>query len=104
MDDLDPAALRRFDLKLRFDYLKPTQVEQLFAVTAQHLGFDAQALSDAMRLRLSRLSNLAAGDFAVAVRQAKFNPVLSVDQLVEWLEQESRLKVLRKANIGFRAS
>ena len=104
MDDLDPAALRRFDLKLRFDYLKPTQVEQLFAVTAQHLGFDAQALSDAMRLRLSRLSNLAAGDFAVVVRQAKFNPVTAVDQLVEWLEQESRLKVLRKANIGFRAS
>jgi transitional endoplasmic reticulum ATPase len=104
MDDLDPAALRRFDLKLRFDYLKTPQVEQLFAVTAQHLGFDAQQISEEMRLRLSRLNNLAAGDFAVVVRQAKFNPVESVGQLVEWLEQESRLKVIRKPNIGFRSN
>ena len=30
MGSLDPAALRRFDMKVKFDYLKPAQAWQLF--------------------------------------------------------------------------
>ena len=38
MDDLDPAALRRFDLKVRFDYLRQDQAWPLFSRHAHSLG------------------------------------------------------------------
>ena len=41
MDSLDAAALRRFDLKVHFDYLKPGQAWAMFQDTAGRLGFEA---------------------------------------------------------------
>jgi transitional endoplasmic reticulum ATPase len=64
---LDPAALRRFDVKVAFDYLRPDQVRALFIATLEssdvHIG-DEHVLA-----HLDRLHRLTAGDFAAATRR-----------------------------------
>ena len=50
----------------------------------------------------ARLHNLTPGDFATVVRQARFNPVKGVDDLVNRLECEVRHKLDRDMrSIGF---
>ena len=38
IDHLDPSSLRRFDLKLHFDYLRPDQAQQLLTAHCRNLG------------------------------------------------------------------
>jgi transitional endoplasmic reticulum ATPase len=99
MEGLDAAALRRFDLKLRFDYLLPTQAELLLSRFCASLDLappDQQA-----RERLRRHSNLTPGDFAAVARQHRFRPLGSGNELVRALEQETALKRGKAASIGF---
>jgi hypothetical protein len=72
MDRLDPFVLRRFDLKIQFDYLKPDQAGKLFIrVLAIFQGYTRpRRYAESVNVRLSKLSTLAPGDFATAVRQA----------------------------------
>lgn len=72
MSSLDSAALRRFDLKIRFDYLKPEQAWALFTDTRIQLEIE-----DGMNLESSvaRLDCLTPGDFANVIRQARLRPV-----------------------------
>jgi len=58
MDDLDQASLRRFAIKVEFDYLKPKQDLQMLKqeCIAAPTSEDARAIA--------MLSNLAPGDFA----------------------------------------
>ncbi len=73
MDRLDPAVLRRFDLKIQFDYLRSEQAETLFSrVLADLQGYyRPRRLAEPVKMRLSKLSTLTPGDFATVVRQAR---------------------------------
>jgi transitional endoplasmic reticulum ATPase len=101
MESLDSAALRRFDLKIRFDYLKPEQAWALFVDTRMHLGID-----DGMDLEsvIARLTCLTPGDFANVVRQARLRPVASSMALLHRLTGECEMKPEgRRKMIGFAA-
>ena len=99
MAGLDQAALRRFDLKVKFDYLRSDQALELLARYCIKLdlnspGSDAQA-------RVSRLQRLTPGDFAAVERQHRFRKLDSAIALVCALEAECELKEGLKSSIGF---
>jgi SpoVK/Ycf46/Vps4 family AAA+-type ATPase len=72
MNDLDEAALRRFDLKVNFKALRAEQIVELFQSHILELK-----LKDPKQLGLNKvvgLNNLAPGDFAAVARRARFKP------------------------------
>lgn len=92
---LDPAVLRRFDLKIQFDYLRPDQAEKLFTrVLAEQQGYLRPLRpAESVKARLSRLSMLTPGDFATIVRQARtLGARYDAEQLLCALEAECRAK------------
>jgi len=101
MDDIDPAALRRFDLKLRFGYLRPEQALLMLERQCAALGLAPPDACDTERLR--GLPQLTPGDFAALARRHRFAPFAGCAQLVAALEQECALKRGRQASIGFLA-
>ena len=99
MDSLDPAALRRFDLKVRLDYLR---VDQAWALLQRHcaqLGMAAPGA--APQARMARLHQLTPGDFAAVLRQHRFRPLPGADTLVDALEAECALKHGARSSMGF---
>lgn len=106
MTQLDPAALRRFDLNVKFDYLRPAQAMQLFSGYSKLLfkhkrkatkkfetELDCVAVDAARHLdRVARLRNLTPGDFAAVVRQSRLQPIASPLALVVALEKVCGLK------------
>ena len=99
MKDLDQAALRRFDIKVRFDFLKPEQAWELLRRHCVELKVDEP--EEGLRRRIERLGNLTPGDFAAVIRQSRFRPITSTCALVEALEAECALKEGAKSAIGF---
>ena len=101
MDDIDPAALRRFDIKIRLDYLGAEQAALMLARQCAALGLDAPLPADLDRVR--RLERLTPGDFAALARRHRFAPFADGARLVTALEQEYALKGGKPAAIGFLA-
>lgn len=99
MDGLDPAALRRFDLKVKFDFLKP---EQSCALLRRYCtGLRLAAPRAPQLARLKSLKTLTPGDFAAVARQNRFRPVATCAALVAALEAECAVKEAAKSAIGF---
>lgn len=99
MTALDPAVLRRFDLKMYFDYLKPQQISQIAHQQAKILGF---SLQDTDFMQLERIGNLTLGDFTAVARQHKFAQFDNTQQWIEALNEECKLKPENnKRGIGF---
>lgn len=96
---LDHAALRRFDLKVRFDYLKTEQAESLFGTFCDELDIDAPSSSDLRRL--NSVATLALGDFATVLRQSKFTGLSSAQEIINALIAECSIKKDTKQSIGF---
>jgi len=90
MDGLDPASLRRFDLKLEFGYLKREQAWQLFLDEAKQLKLRKPV--NTVKDELRKLNNLAPGDFAAVRRQHRFNPIANAMDLVKRLKEECVVK------------
>jgi transitional endoplasmic reticulum ATPase len=65
---LDPAALRRFDVKIAFRYLRASQAEALFVRTLGALGTRETATLPLLA-ELRRLERLTPGDFAAVCRR-----------------------------------
>ena len=99
MAGLDPAALRRFDLKVCFNFLKPDQAVLLLGRYITGMGLPPASPGDLARLRALR--NTTPGDFTAVARQHRFRPVTSADAFVEALSQECVLKAPVSAGIGF---
>lgn len=99
MEGLDQAALRRFDLKAKFDFLLADQTWGLLARHCGHLGLDTPPPE--LRARAGRLSRLTPGDFAAVVRQHRFRPISCAGEFVSRLEAECALKEDAKRAIGF---
>ena len=102
LDRIDQAALRRFTFKIKFMPLKPEQREQMFITEA--LGGKADLMTPDVRRRLSKLEQLAPGDFAAVKRQTDILAAeFSVEEFLEQLEAEHRIKpeVREQRGIGF---
>ena len=98
-DNLDQAALRRFDMKIKFNYLLPRQSWALLESHCNSLNLDNPEMS--LAARLDRLNNLTPGDFAAVMRRHRFKPVCSAADMVTALEEECSLKENFKRPIGF---
>lgn len=98
IDGLDAASLRRFDLKLKFDFLAPAQAKALFTRHCHGLGLDKDA---AAADQVGGLDNLTPGDFAAVARQYRFRPLASAAAYVNALAAECRVKPGHRRAIGF---
>lgn len=99
MESLDPAALRRFDLKIRLDYLKPEQAWIMFVETATRFGFEAD---EKLRSIVGNLALLTPGDFANVVRQSRLREITNSQDLCHRLQAECAAKPEGKQRrIGF---
>ena len=106
MDKLDVAVLRRFDFKIKLDYLKIEQVWKLFS---NALNWDKKqvASNSKWKSELSLYNNLTPGDFANVLRQHRLSSKsLTAEELFSGLKQESLFK--KDSNqikeIGFHAN
>src|SRR5690606_16341683 len=99
MEGLDQAALRRFDLKVRFDFLRAEQAWQLLLHHCHELKLLAPAQE--LRARVNSLQRLTPGDCAAVLRQHRFRPITTPDGLVIALEAECAVKEGGKLSIGF---
>ncbi len=99
MDGIDPAALRRFDLKVKFDFLSPEQAWELLRRHCARLGLVTP--QPEILNRVMRLTHLTPGDFSAVLRQHRFRPIKTPDALVSALEAECAVKNNRNTPIGF---
>lgn len=100
MSKLDEASLRRFALKIKFDYLQPEQRWRLFAEQVKKI---AQSKAAPYRAALNQMNNLTPGDFATVRRQGTLlGETLSAEEFLNRLKQETKSKPDGgKRSIGF---
>ena len=99
MKHLDQAALRRFDFKIEFGFLRLEQRWSLFQAYCSHFGIDCPA---ALEYSVGKLHMLTPGDFAVVAKCARITPITSAQQLFELLQAECALKENgSKGSFGF---
>ena len=102
LDRLDPASLRRFAFKIRFDCLNRDQRRQLFDTELARLAPGAGLATASIITRLDRLDKLTPGDFAAVARQwALWATQPSAEALVTALEEECNVKGGGGRAIGF---
>lgn len=101
-DELDQAALRRFDFKMHFDFLNYTQRLALLENVCVQLNIECLEIE--VKQKLQSLDRLTAGDFAVIVRQSCFHPFKDVAAVLKHLMEEMVVKYKTSQSIGFTAS
>ena len=82
---LDSAAMRRFDLKVKFDYLKSGQVLRLWKQYSDEMLLPFDNLDAEI---VQKMNTLTPGDFANIKRQSKFLPVVSMSDFLSRLQKE----------------
>lgn len=98
LESLDPASLRRFSLKIRFD---PLTAEQRWSLFVKALGEDCD---EELRRELDRLSTLTPGDFDAALKGFRLTGQRAgAEQLLEALRAENGMKPMVQRVAGFRA-
>ena len=102
-DNLDPAAMRRFNLKVEFDYLTPAGRELFFQ---RLLGDMAPSpLTDELAAELRAMEYLTPGDYSVVRQKFAFLPRERIDnlRLLAALKAETAAKSgLPSRPVGFR--
>jgi len=102
MEKLDPASLRRFAFKVKFEALTPDQRWTMFRNELVRLG-GVESETGTFEKKVRGLDRLTPGDFAVAARQFElWDIVATPDKLYELLRKECEAKgaVLRKIGFG----
>ena len=100
MDKLDPAVLRRFDLKVRFGPLRPAQAAQLLQRHCQQHQLPEPSAAELTQVQA--LARLTPGDFAAVHRQSRLRPLHSASDWVKALQAECALKPQTKTSgMGF---
>jgi transitional endoplasmic reticulum ATPase len=99
-DKIDSAAMRRFDLKVTFDYLNAEQIAKLWDAHTRRFELDSD---DEIRLNCMKIKGLTPGDFKNIERQSKFLPVKNSLDLFTRLAKEVSFKKDHGINksIGF---
>lgn len=97
---LDPAAMRRFSIKLEFTYAGSTQIERLYQKILQPLiGSEPDP---AIIANLCRQKNLAPGDFKAVRQKMWLKESLTHAMLADALLQETKLKLEQQSrSVGF---
>jgi len=97
MDDLDQASLRRFAIKVEFDYLSPDQACKM--LQQECIG----EITDRDQQAMSMMNNLAPGDFAAVKKRLEILGVKpSANALIRELSKEVSIKPDAPAHhIGF---
>ena len=98
-NELDPAALRRFDLKVKFDYLRQEQAALLLENHCTKLGIPKPAPTDYQAL--TKLRYITPGDFAVVSNQSRFSVIKTAAAFIDKLKIEHDLKGSAQKSIGF---
>lgn len=102
MENLDKASLRRFDLKLEFDFLEAAQSWNIFLSYCKDLKLPRPSTS--FRKSVKNLRCLTPGDFAAVTRQNRFRPINNVQDFIQRLEDEIAVKNVSNDNVmGFLA-
>lgn len=100
MDDIDAAAMRRFDMKLCFHYLTEKQSQGLLADYAKLLGLKPP--NKRIKTQIAELTTLTTGDFAAVARRHRFAPFTTLSEFVAALKEECKFKQDKvKMPIGF---
>lgn len=101
MEQMDPAALRRFSLKIGFEYLTHEQRWLLFCRDTGMPADDHQTGN--YWVRLASLKQLTPGDYSTVRKQAVLFEETSPEFFMVKLEEEHKLKTGRSglATIGF---
>lgn len=99
MESIDTASLRRFDLKLKFDFLRPLQIDALFRSSMALLSLEIQKTDTD---KITGLKRVTPGDFALIMRQHRFKPIQNGADFIERLYEEVKIKALdQSSQIGF---
>lgn len=98
LDQLDPATLRRFDIKVAFHYLSPAAGLRLLQRYAQHQGWPEPDPLQSARIR--SWTRLTPGDIQTVHRQSRLRTCSSLEEYLERVEAETALKA-PSGNEGF---
>ena len=83
MNDMDAASLRRFLFKIKYDYMKPEQVQRAF----KHF-FDITPDDKDIK----NMDYLTPGDFVVAKRKAEILGTSEQAQIIDLVRAEMNVK------------
>jgi transitional endoplasmic reticulum ATPase len=102
---LDPAVLRRLDLKVGFGRLLAPAAREAFLLAAESLGLPAAHADTVLAAQPIPGEEVSLGDMAVAIRQARLRAATpSAALLRECVEGELRVRLGREGrSIGFLA-
>lgn len=99
MDGLDPAAMRRFNIKAEF---KPLNIDGRLTLFNKFFGDMFKVNDEELRTKLSSLNNLTHGDYSVVSDNVKFLGVdENIDNIVKMLKEEVSYKENNKTIRGF---
>ncbi len=102
-DNLDEAALRRFDISLKFDFMKQEQAWEMFIATCETLQLPIGGVE--VKSRFHELRNLTPGDFEQLGRQSRFLKLQSANDALEVLGKAVGVKKsCHSRQIGFLAA
>ena len=87
---LDEASLRRFDMSIKFDFLKAVTAWHMFIKTCSILGITD--VEQTQKTRLARLENLTPGDFEQVTRRARLSRPQNASEVLQNLESALALK------------
>jgi len=94
VEGLDPASLRRFTFKIKFDFLKPKDSQKLFR---QYFNCESP---------VAILNNdiLTPGDFATVKRKSDILNIFDPKELLDLLNEECDLKQQKRKEFGFKSN
>ncbi|GHG74299.1 ATPase [Alishewanella longhuensis] len=100
IEQIDAAALRRFDVKVQLSFLKPEQAKCLFGECVKAFGLPAPSSSLLARLEGMQLTP---ADFELVKKQMRFSPIewVDVDIVLKALQRELSLRATNVRKIGF---
>lgn len=104
MDNVDKASIRRFDFKVSFDFLTPTQSWKLFQqlIMESEEQIDIESISK-FKKQVQSMTNLTPGDFAMIKRRSGITgSEVNGPNLIKDLKEESQIKSgKQRRTIGF---
>ncbi len=102
MQHLDTASLRRFEFKIKFDFMKPQQAWALFEQVLIEQGNEINASAMQHKDALIKFDQLTPGDFAAILRQSlSLARPLTPQLLLDGLAKEIEAKPDYRKSIGF---
>lgn len=99
LEHLDSASLRRFDLKLSFDYLNSKQIHNLLRSWCLNLGIKPPTSKHLGMMESMKC--VTPGDFAAVARRHRFQPFKNSESFLLALTEDCSIKTENSRRIGF---